>query len=114
MSKRDLKLLLEDIIESIEKIERYTRKLSLEQFYKDDKTIDAVVRNFEIIGEASKQISKSDKLNFSQIPWRKMVGLRNRIVHEYFGIDLNIVWRIKMEFLPKLLMELIEIRNVLK
>jgi len=113
MSKRDLRLLLEDIIESIEKIERYTEAHSLDQFYNDEKTVDAVVRNFEIIGEASKQVNKSDKFEFNQIPWRKMVGLRNRIIHEYFGIDLNIVWQIKMDFLPKLLMELKAIRNSL-
>jgi uncharacterized protein with HEPN domain len=114
MSKRETILLLEDIIESIEKIERYTEALSLDQFYNDEKTVDAVVRNFEIIGEAAKQVSKTEKLKFIQIPWRKMVGLRNRIVHEYFGIDLNIVWQIKVDFLPKLLVELREIRNSLK
>lgn len=75
MSKRDTILLLEDIIECIEKMERYTDSLSLDQFYNDEKTVDAVVRNFEIIGESAKQVSKSDKLKFIQIPWRKMVGL---------------------------------------
>ena len=111
MSKRETKLLLEDIIESIDKIERYTKNITFEEFFKDEKTIDAVIRNFEVIGEAANQIPKTDKLKFHQVEWRKVIGLRNRIIHEYFGIDLNIVWQIKEMYLPSLRQLLNELSN---
>ncbi len=106
MSERTFQLLIEDIVESINKIDRYTLNLTPDQFFSDEKTIDAVVRNFEIIGEAARQIPKEEKLKHHHIQWKKMIGLRHRIVHEYFGIDLNIVWHIKQNYLPSLLVEL--------
>jgi uncharacterized protein with HEPN domain len=106
MSKRDTRLLIEDIIDSIGKIEKYTKDLTKDQFQRDEKTVDAVIRNFEIIGEAASQISEPDKLQYSQIEWRKIIGLRNRIVHDYFGIDLDIIWEIKETFLQHLLEKL--------
>jgi uncharacterized protein with HEPN domain len=60
----------------------------------DDKTVDAVVRNLEIIGEASRQLPDAFKESHSSIPWHKIVGLRNRIVHDYFGADLELIWQI--------------------
>lgn len=114
MSKRESGLLIEDIVISIKKIRRYTEGLTLEEFFKDEKTIDAVVRNFEIIGEAANQIPKPDKIKFKQIEWRKVIGLRNRIVHEYFGIDLNIVWQIKENYLNELEEELERIHKGIK
>ncbi|MEO1713455.1 MAG: HepT-like ribonuclease domain-containing protein, partial [Bacteroidota bacterium] len=59
---------------------------------KDEKTIDAVVRNFEIIGEAANKVDQEIKEVYTQVEWRRIIGLRNRIIHEYFGIDLNIIW----------------------
>lgn len=94
MSRRDIDLLLLDMKESAEKILKYTKGLSFNDFLDDDKTIDAVVRNFEIIGEASIRIDDDFKLDNSQIEWKKLKGFRNRIVHEYFGIDYEIVWSI--------------------
>ncbi|MBA4407244.1 hypothetical protein C0389_08225 [bacterium] len=96
MSKRNDKLLLLDILDSIHKILLYTKGLDFRTFAKDQKTIDAVVRNIEIIGEASKHVSKKLK-DKSAVPWIRIVGLRNRIVHEYFGVDLRIVWKIITE-----------------
>ena len=90
MSKRPSELLIEDILESIEKIESYTENISFENFQNDSKTVDAVVRNLEIIGEASSRLPEDFKERYSQIEWFKIVGLRHRIVHEYFGVDLNI------------------------
>jgi uncharacterized protein with HEPN domain len=92
MSKRDLSLLIEDIWESIEKIERYTEGMTLDNFQYDEKTIDAVVRNFEIIGEAAGRLPKDFTTLHLEIEWKKIVGLRNRIVHEYFGVDQQIIW----------------------
>ena len=94
MSKRAAELLLDDIREAIDKIERYTRDLSFEGFMADEKTQDAVVRNLEIIGEAANRLPQEFKAQLADIEWPKIVGLRHRIVHDYFGIDLKIIWRI--------------------
>lgn len=97
MSKRDRLLLLEDMLESIPKIFKYTKGMSYDEFLEDDKTIDAVVRNFEIIGEASNKIEDDFKTLNPELEWNKLRGFRNRIVHEYFGIDIEIVWTIIQE-----------------
>ena len=92
MSKRDWGILLEDILEAIRKIEKYTKNLSRDDFIKNSMVADAVVRNLEIIGEASKNIPAEVQKNLPHIPWKKLSGIRNRIVHEYFGVDLSIIW----------------------
>lgn len=97
MSKRDRLLLLEDMLESIQKIFKYTKAMSYDEFLEDDKTIDAVVRNFEIIGEAANKIEDDFKTLNPELEWNKLRGFRNRIVHEYFGIDIEIVWTIIQE-----------------
>ncbi len=94
MSKRDWKILFEDIIESIKKIEDYTADLSYDDFEVNNLLIDAVVRNIEIIGEASKNIPIEIQQSFTDIPWQKLRGIRNRIVHDYFDIDKTIIWYI--------------------
>lgn len=81
----------------------YTRNLSFEEFIQDGKTIDAVIRNFEIIGEAANRLPEDFKDNHPNIDWHRIRGFRNRIVHDYFGIDYGIVWEIKETFLPKLI-----------
>jgi len=101
MNERSYLMFLEDIIESIEKIELYIRELPYNAFIEDSKTVDAVVRNLEIIGEASKRIPDNIKENLKEVPWHRMTGLRNIIAHEYFGIDLNIIWKIIKENLPE-------------
>lgn len=106
MSKRQPQLLIEDIIESGHKILNYTESLSFEQFIGDSKTVDAVVRNFEIIGEAANRLPEDFKDSHSEIDWHRIKGFRNRIVHDYFGIDYSIVWKIKESFLPDLLIKL--------
>ena len=99
MSKRSPKLLLEDIIVSANKILTYTDGLSFEQFLSDDKTIDAVIRNFEIIGEAANRLPEEIRDQYPNIDWHRIRGFRNRIVHDYMGIDYKIVWLIKENFL---------------
>jgi uncharacterized protein with HEPN domain len=89
MSKRSLQLLLEDIIASANKILTYTAGLSFEQFLSDDKTIDAVIRNFEIIGEAANRLPDEIRDQYANIDWHRIRGFRNRIVHDYMGIDLD-------------------------
>ena len=103
MSNRKSALLLQDIIESGEKILHYVQGLSFEEFLSDDKTIDAVIRNFEIIGEAANRLPSDFKENHCEIDWYRIRGFRNRIVHHYFGIDYKILWQIKETFLPEML-----------
>ncbi|MEA2104908.1 MAG: DUF86 domain-containing protein [Candidatus Cloacimonadota bacterium] len=94
MSKREYRLFIDDIIESIELIDEYILGMDFEKFKNDRKTIDAVVRNLEIIGEASNNIPASLRDKYSDIDWSGIIGLRNRIAHEYFGISLSIIWNI--------------------
>jgi uncharacterized protein with HEPN domain len=100
MSRRNPQLLLDDILSSIAKIARYCASFGREQFLDDEKTIDAVVRNLEIIGEATRQLPEAFTTRHAQVPWAQMAGLRNRIVHEYFGLDLDIIWTIIHDDLP--------------
>jgi len=94
MSKRDNLLLLQDMLESALKINKYTTGLSFESFLNDEKTIDATVRNFEIIGEAANRLDPDFKIKNASLEWNRIRGFRNRIVHDYFGIDYDIVWSV--------------------
>lgn len=105
MSKRDHILLLEDLKEAGEKILRYVKGMSFEDFVNDDKTIDAVTRNFEIIGEAANRLDAAYRANHPQIEWNRIRGFRNRIVHEYFGVDYEIVWSIIESDLEELIFQ---------
>lgn len=102
MSKRDPRILLEDIILAIEKIGRFMASMDHEMFLADEKTIDAVARNLEIIGEAVRQLPEDFKKANADIPWSQIGGLRNRIVHDYFGLDLEIIWQVIQHDLPDL------------
>jgi uncharacterized protein with HEPN domain len=102
MSDRAPDLLINDIIESAEKIFQYTAGLNYTQFTADDKTVDAVIRNFEIIGEAANRLSDEFKEEHSNIDWFRIRGFRNRIVHHYFGVDYRILWQIIETFLPEM------------
>ena len=106
MSKRDSLLLLEDMLDAAQKIKRYTLNLSFEEFLSDEKTVDAVVRNFEIIGEAANRIDPELKNKKTEIEWTRIRGFRNRIVHDYFGIDYRIVWEIIESYLDDLIIKL--------
>ncbi len=86
-------LYIKDILDSIKNIRQYTNGLTLDEFRSKKIVIDAAVRNFEIIGEAAKNISEDVKLKHSEIPWKQMAGMRNKIIHEYFGVDLDIVYK---------------------
>lgn len=101
--------MLTDICESIEKIKSYTFELTFHQFAADNKTIDAVIRNFEIIGEAANRLPEVVKDKFPDINWIRIVGFRNRIVHDYMGIDYEIVWTIIENDIEKLLIDIKQI-----
>jgi uncharacterized protein with HEPN domain len=106
MPKRAPELLLEDMLAAIRKVERYTTGMDQELFRQDEKTIDAVVRNLEVLGEAARQMPDEFAANHPDIPWRQVAGLRNRIVHDYFGLDLEIIWQVVQHDLPQLGMQL--------
>ena len=106
---RDYEIYLEDIRDAIDKVKRYTEGLSLEAFENDDKTIDAVVRNLEIVGEAVKMIPDTIRLAHPNIEWKKIAGLRDILAHQYFGIDVEIIWDILQNKLPALEKEIREI-----
>lgn len=99
---RDYKLYLDDILQSIEKIEKYTEGLTAEKLKKEDLVVDGVVRNLEIIAEAAKNIPVDIKEKHRDIEWKKISGLRDILAHEYFGIDLEILWDIIKNKLPDL------------
>lgn len=109
MSKRTPILLLEDMLDAANKILEYTKGLSYEDFYNDNKSVDAVCRNFEIIGEAANLLPDEVRDNYDKIDWYRIRGFRNRIIHEYFGVDIQILWRIKEKQIPELIREISKI-----
>lgn len=102
MPKRDPDLLIQDILEAIRKIELFIAGLDCTAFLRDEKTVDAVVRNLEVLGEAVKQLPDDFTLRHPAVAWHQIAGLRNRIVHDYFGLDLNLIWQIVYHDLPQL------------
>ena len=99
--KRTFQMYFDDILTSIERILEYTQGLDFIGFKRDYKTVDAVIRNFEVIGEAVKNIPDSVKEHYPDVPWDEMYSLRNRISHAYFGIDYAIVWDIITNYLSE-------------
>ena len=99
---RDSNVYLEDILEAVGKIRSYTDGLSYESFRVSSMAVDAVIRNLEVIGEAAKQIPDSIRTQAPEVPWKRIAGLRDILIHEYFGIDMDIIWDIVQNKLPML------------
>jgi uncharacterized protein with HEPN domain len=112
--KREYKLYLDDMLLSMLRIQEYIEGLLFEDFRNNYMVVDAVIRNFEIIGEASKNIPKNICDKYPQIPWKKMYSLRNLISHEYFGIDHEMIWEISQNHLPKNAVDLKKVINDLR
>lgn len=102
---------VEDMILAAEKIERFTEGLDRESFVQDEKTVDAVLRNLEIIGEASKLLSDERREEHPDIPWSAMAGMRDKLIHGYATVDLDIVWTTVDEDLPELRLQLDSLKN---
>lgn len=100
--RRDYRVYVDDVMASISKIKFYTKGFSKRKFLDDQKTIDAVVRNLEIIGEAIKNIPEKIRHRYPEVEWKKISGLRDILAHEYFGIDTEIIWDIIRNKVPEL------------
>ncbi len=100
--KREFLDYMEDIIEAINSVIKFTEGMEYEEFIKDDKTTSAIIRKLEIIGEAVKRISEEVKISYPQIPWKDIAGMRDKLIHEYFGVDLKRVWKTAKEEIPEL------------
>ena len=113
MSKQEREWIFfaEDIHKCCQKIIEYTAAHTFESFVKDAKTIDAVIRNLEVIGEAAKHIPQKIKLKYNKVEWAKITGFRNFLIHDYFGIEYNIVWDSAVNRIPKLIQEIESILN---
>ncbi|MEM2918889.1 MAG: DUF86 domain-containing protein [Candidatus Altiarchaeota archaeon] len=98
--KRDYRHYILDILDSIKAIESFVEGYAFEDFAKDRKTVDAIIRNLEIIGEAAKNVPKDIKKKYGEIPWKEMAGMRDKLIHEYHGVDLEIIWKVVVERLP--------------
>jgi len=109
MPHRKWDLRIKDILASIDRILEYTRNLDFEGFRSDTKTVDAVVRNFEIIGEAAKRIPREFADSHPGIPWKIMAGMRDRLIHGYDQIDIPLIWRTIVNDIPSLSRKLKEL-----
>lgn len=109
MSNRTNLEFLCDIQESIQRISSYTTDMTYDEFQMDTKTQDAVIRNLEVIGEAVKNLSMEFRDQYPNVPWKSIAGVRDRLIHHYFGIDLEIVWNIVIAELPDVALQISEI-----
>lgn len=102
MSHRDWKFRLEDILDALERIFEYVQGMDYDSWSNDRKTMDAVVRNLEIIGEAAANVPENIQEQFDKVPWYQMKGMRNILIHEYFGLDDKVIWKTIQNDLPSL------------
>jgi uncharacterized protein with HEPN domain len=111
MSRRPAGLLIEDMLERIRRIERSVAGMDHKAFLRNDTTCDAVIRNLTVIGEAANRLPEEFKDRHIDVPWHRIVGLRHRVVHDYFDVDLDLVWAIVETELPLLADQLSHIQT---
>jgi len=112
--RKNPKIFIQHIRESIEKVEEYTKKVSKAEFFRSSQIQDAVIRKLEIIGEAAKNIPPDFRKKYPDIPWRKIAGMRDVFIHQYFGVDSNLIWRIIEKDLPELKIKILKIWEEIK
>jgi uncharacterized protein with HEPN domain len=103
---RDHKLYLKDILAAIDSIEEFVKEMDLDAFQADDKTVSAVTRKLEILGEAVKGIPEEVRQTHPDLPWKEMAGMRDKLIHFYFGVDHNLIWKTIKDRLPKVKFEI--------
>jgi uncharacterized protein with HEPN domain len=102
MKKRDATDYLKDILEAIDDVETFIGNLTYDEFIKDRKTLNAVVRSIEVIGEAAKNIPQTLRVKYEELPWREITGIRDKLIHGYFGIDTETIYKAAKEDIPPL------------
>jgi len=112
--KKDPKIFIEHILESIARIEEYTKGITKDEFLSSSKIQDAVIRRIEVIGEAVKNIPDEMKQKYPYMPWRKMTGMRDILIHEYFGVDLELTWRVVKEDITDLKKRMLRVKEDLE
>lgn len=110
-SSRDCSFRIKDILQAIDSIEEYTKNMTVSDFKKNKLVIDAVIRNFEIIGEASVHIPDTFRSAHPDIPWKQMTAMRNVLIHEYFGVNLGTIWQTVQTRLPALKEQLLSLNK---
>jgi uncharacterized protein with HEPN domain len=109
MSNRSEREFLEDILEATRRANSYIAGLSYEEFLTDLKTQDAIIRTLEIVGEATKRLSLQTRNQYPSVPWRSMAGMRDKLIHDYFGVNFDIVWQIVRDELPSVAVQVEQI-----
>jgi uncharacterized protein with HEPN domain len=100
--RRDYGLYIDDILEAVKNIEEYVSGLDYDEFTQDRKTVDAVLRNFKILGEAAKHVPERIRTRYPDVPWKAMAGMQDKLIHEYFGVRFDVIWETIKERLPEL------------
>jgi len=109
--KKDVRIYLEDISQACKKVMVYITGMGFEEFKRDERTKDAVLRNLEVMGEAVKSLPKDFKENYKEVKWKAIAGMRDKLIHEYFGVSPDIIWQTLKNDIPQLELQ---IKNILK